>query len=172
MKKIVSIVLIMIAIWAYSLIHIDNPYRDKIMAYWDWFKLTQDIWSSNTVDYTSLAGWLEHIVAQSPSRYKPYEFAALFASTLNKLNPTISIENVDRLVALAKQWLEKDCDIDALQNVLTSPVSQLSWLDLPDIICEHKQLPSLLALVYSTYKSDSTYAQKLYFLAQHARDSE
>ncbi len=170
MKKIVLLLCIIIVLWVYGLINFDNPYRDKIMAYWQRFQLTQNIGASDTVDYALLASGLQDIVAIHPSRYKPYEFAALFASTLNKLNPTISSASVDRLIAIAKQWLEKDCDVTSLQKIFSTPVAGLSWLDIPDIVCKHKQLPMLLALIYTTYKSDQTYAQKLYFLAEHAAE--
>lgn len=168
MKKILSLLLIFIAVGVYSFLRFDNPYKDKIVSYWQRFELTQDIGASDTVDYTMLASGLQDIIAINLSRYKPYEFAALFASTLNKLNPTISPANVDRLITIATQWLEKDCDVDALRKVLASSIADLSWLDIPDPICQHKQLPTLLALIYTTYKSDKTYAQKLYFLAEHA----
>lgn len=168
MKKIISVSLVVIAVGIYAFLHFDNPYQDKIVGYRQWFQLTQDIGSSDMVDYGLLSSSLENIVDLHPSRYKPYEFAALFASTLNKLNPTISPDTVDRLIAIATQWLSQDCDPEALQQILNSPVSVLSWLDLPEIVCTHKQLPSLLALVYATYKNDQNYAQKLYFLAERA----
>jgi hypothetical protein len=63
--------------------------------------------------------------------------------------------------------LWQDCDTEALQKVLDNPIAALSWLDMPPIICEHKQLPSLLALIYTTYKKDASYAEKLYFIAEH-----
>jgi hypothetical protein len=103
MKKFISISLVVIAVGVYSLFHFNNPYRDRIMGYRQRFQLTQDIGAANTVDYTALASGLQNIVTLHPSRYKPYEFAALFASTLNKLNPTISASNVDRLIAIATQ---------------------------------------------------------------------
>jgi hypothetical protein len=167
MKKFISISLVTIAVGIYGLLHFDNPYKDRIMGYRQRFQLSQDIGASDTVDYTVLASGLQSIVTLHPTRYKPYEFAALFASTLNKLNTTISPDNVDRLIAIATQWLAQDCDPEALQKILNSPVSLLSWLDLPEIVCTHKQLPSLLALIYTTYKKDDSYAQKLYFLAEH-----
>lgn len=170
MKKVISFSLIILALVAYVLVHTDNLYKDRIVAYREWLQLTQDIGWSNTVDYTLLASGLQNIVAISPSRYKPYEFAALFASTLNKLNPSISTNNVNTLISIATQWLSKDCDPVVLQQVLDASIGSLSWLDIPSIICKHKQLPSLLALVYSTYKTDPDYAKKLYFLAQHASD--
>lgn len=103
MKKIISISLVVIAVGIYGLLHFDNPYKDKIMGYRQRFQLTQDIGNSDMVDYALLSSSLENIVDLHPSRYKPYEFAALFASTLNKLNPTISSDNVDRLITIATQ---------------------------------------------------------------------
>lgn len=169
MQKIVSISFVLLAIGFYSIVHFDNPYRDKLFSYWHRFELVQDIGSSNTVDYDLLSSGLQNIVTENPSRYRPYEFAALFVSTLNKLNPTISSGNVDALLAIATAWLYQDCDRASLEKILATSSVELSWLVVSDPVCRHKQLSSLLALTYSTYKSNPEYAKKLYFLIEHSK---
>lgn len=170
MKKSIIAGLLVLAIWGYILIHTANPYKDRLIAYGEWFHMVQQIGSSDTVDYNVLASWLQNITTIDKSRYKPYEFAALFVSTLNKLNPTISSGNIDKLVTIAEVWLQIDCDQMTLQRVFDTAPGALSWLAITQPICQHHQLPRLLAVTYSTYKKNQAHAQQLYFIAAHTPD--
>ena len=172
MKKSIIWGLLMLAVWAYILMHTDNRYKDRLLAYEQWFHMVQQIGSSDTVDYNTLASWLQNIITIDKSWYKPYEFAALFLSTLNKLNTTISTGNINKLTTIAEMWLQIDCDQVVLQKIFDTAPTNLSWLTMSDPICQHHQLPRLLAITYSSYKKNERHAQQLYFIADHSADAD